>query len=256
MKLLHVITVSAVYISSGLASPLTSYSSAEGSTDLEDLYVTFSVPTKSASSDYYQTTSTGPAHQEEEYLRKVVDFLEDNMLLILVLASLLFLIFLVACGAIVLSRRRRVNAYYPSSFPSKMYVDQMDKTGGARVFHELPEKAAPRQEIQPVDSHLQLQADIMKAAKNLRSPTKTGEVASIPQDKPDGDVILDEKEPPSPAEEKETCEAAAAAGVNLTSSVGQEDKSQVSVRSLRPASLHLHNDSATLQLIAGEKTAF
>ncbi|XP_054613014.1 transmembrane protein 119b [Dunckerocampus dactyliophorus] len=255
MKLLHVIAISAAYISSSLASPLTSYSSAEGSADVEDLYVvTSSLPTQSVSLEYYQTTSVGPTHQEADYLSKVVDFLEDNMLLILVLASLLVLVFLAVCGAIVLSRRRKVNAYYPSSFPSKMYVDERDKTGGARVFHELPEKEAARQEIKPVDSHRQLQADIMRVAKNLRSPTKTGEGASIPEDKPYRDMILDEEELASPAKGKETCEAAAAA--DLTSPVGQEDESQVAVRSLRPASLHLHNDSATLQLIAGEKTAF
>ncbi|XP_061887780.1 transmembrane protein 119-like [Entelurus aequoreus] len=245
MEILQVMAVSAAVISSSLASPLAFYSSAEGSADVEDLYnVTSSLPTNSVSWDqYYQTTPAGPAQQEADFLSRMVDFLEDNMLLILVLASLLFLVLLIVCGAVVLSRRHKVNAYYPSSFPSKMYVDLRDKTGGARLFYELPEKAEARRESEPVDSHKQLQADIMKAAKSLRTPIKTAEGAGIPEDKPDGDVIPDEEQQPSPAEEEDACEAAAAAHLKAA-------------RSLRPASLHLHNDSATLQLIAGEKTAF
>lgn len=264
--------------SSGLAAPLPLYSPLEGSTDEEDFSnLTSFQPTINSSSDY-QTTPVGPTHVETDFLSQVVNFLQENMLLILVAGSFILLVFLIICGAIFMSRRRKVNAYYPSSFPSKMYVDHKDKTGGAKLFNEVPEKPAPEQESEPVDSHKQLQADIMRAAKSLRTPNKSVDAAEgsdpghkvadhSPEDssKPDGSIP--DQQLPSLPEEKELCElsdseaAAAAGSPELAPSeqpFPEEDDSQepLAGRSLRPPSLHIHNDSATLQLIAGEKTAF
>ncbi|XP_068430925.1 transmembrane protein 119b [Clinocottus analis] len=260
-------------ISGSFATPLSLYSIVEGSTDEEDLSIlTSSLPTSNISSEY-QTTPVGPTHVETDFLNGVVDFLEENMLLILVAGSFILLVFLLVCGAIVMSRRRKVNAYYPSSFPSKMYVDHRDKTGGAKLFNEVPEKPAPEQESEPVDSHKQLQADIMMAAKRLRTPNKCVDAAEgrdpsqkvadhSPEDSshPDG-RILDQQLPSLP-QGKDLCalsdsEAAATAG-SLELNPPEEDDSQEPLmgRSLRPTSMHIHNDSATLQLIAGEKTAF
>uniref|UniRef100_A0A4W6CQB2 Transmembrane protein 119b n=1 Tax=Lates calcarifer TaxID=8187 RepID=A0A4W6CQB2_LATCA len=268
-------------ISSSLATPLPLYSIAEGSTDEiteEELgNLTSSVPTSYSFSEY-QTTPVGPIHVETDFLSQVVNFLEENMLLILVIATLILLLFLIICGAIFMSRRRKVNAYYPSSFPSKMYVDHRDKTGGAKPFNEVPEKPAPEQESEPVDSHKQLQADIMRAAKSLRTPTKSVDAAEAsdhsqkaadhsPEDssKPDGSIL--DQQLPSLPEEKEPCELSDGETATAESSQEpsppekpqtEEDDSQEPLigRGLRPSSLHIHNDSATLQLIAGEKTAF
>ncbi|XP_070707056.1 transmembrane protein 119b [Pempheris klunzingeri] len=275
---LHLIGLCVVfYISSSSATALPFYSSLEGSTDEEEIgNLTPFLRTSNWSSEY-QTTPIGPTHVETDFLGKVVSFLEENMLLILVAGSFILLVFLIVCGAIFMSRRRKVNAYYPSSFPSKMYVDHRDKTGGAKLFNEVPEKAAPEQESEPVDSHKQLQADIMRAAKSLRTSNKSVDAAEgsdhsqkvadhSPEDssKPDAS-ILDQQLPRLP-EEKELCElsdkeAAAAGSPELNPSEQphpDEDDSQepLTGRRLRPSSLHIHNDSATLQLIAGEKTAF
>ncbi|XP_030598287.1 transmembrane protein 119b [Archocentrus centrarchus] len=265
-------------ISSSLATPLPSYITLEGSTDEEELSnFSFSLPITNLSTEY-QTASVNTAHEKNDFLNQLVNFLQENMLLILVAATLILLIFLIICGAVFMSHRRKVNAYYPSSFPSKMYVDHRDKTGGTKPFNEVQEKAAPGQESEPVDSHKQLQADIMRAAKSLRTPNKSVDTAERsdpsqtaadhgPEDssKPDGS-ILDQQLPILP-EEKEPGELsdsevdATAGSSELSPPEGphlEEGDSQqpLTGRSLRPSSLHIHNDSATLQLIAGEKTAF
>lgn len=272
---LRLIGLCAVFcISSSSATPLPFYSSLEGSTDEEELSnLTSLLPTSNSSSEY-QTTPVSPTHVETDFLSQVVSFLEENMLLILVAGSFILLVFLIICGAIFMSRRRKVNAYYPSSFPSKMYVDHRDKTGGAKPFNEVPEKPAPEQQSEPVDSHKQLQADIMRAAKSLRTPNKPVDAAEggepsqkvadqSPEDssKLDGSIL--DQQLPSLPEEKELCKVsdseAGSPEMNPPEQPQpQEDDSQehLTGRSLRPSSLHIHNDSATLQLIAGEKTAF
>lgn len=272
---LHLIGLCVVLcISSSSATPLPFYSFLEGSTDEEELSNSTSfLPTSNISSEY-QTTPVSPTHVETDFLSHVVNFLEENTLLILVAGSFILLVFLVICGAIFMSRRRKVNAYYPSSFPSKMYVDHRDKTGGTKPFNEVPEKPAPEQQSEPVDSHKQLQADIMRAAKSLRTPNKPADAAegSEPSQKeadhgpeegskPDCSIL--DQQLPSLPEEKELCELSnSETGKPEPSPPEQpqpeEDDSQdrLAGRSLRPSSLHIHNDSATLQLIAGEKTAF
>ncbi|XP_054468666.1 transmembrane protein 119b [Anoplopoma fimbria] len=270
---LHLISLCVVFcISRSLATPLPLYSIQEGSTDEEDLSIfTSSLPTSNLSSEY-ETTPVGPTHVKTDFLIQVVDFMEENMLLILVAGFFILLLFLLICGAVFMSRRRKVNAYYPSSFPSKMYVDHRDKTGGTKLFNEVPEKPAPEQESEPVDSHKQLHADIMRAAKRLRTPNKCVDAAEgsdhsqkvsdhSPEEssQPDGSIL--DQQLPSVPQEKDPCglsDSEAAAGGSLELNPPEEDDPQepLTGRSLRPPSLHIHNDSATLQLIAGEKTAF
>nr|XP_040054123.1 transmembrane protein 119b [Gasterosteus aculeatus aculeatus] len=263
-------------IRGSLSTPLPFYSVLEGSADGEEPnIVTSSVPTSNLSTPN-QTTPVGPTPAETHFLNGVVDFLEENMLLILVAGSFILLFFLLICGAIVMSHRRKVNTYYPSSFPSKMYVDHRDKTGDAKLFNEVPEKPAPEQESEPVDSHKQLQADIMRAAKRLRTPNKCGDAAggsdpsqkvadqSLSEDSapPDGGILDQqlpglplEKEPCGPSE-GEAAEEEEEEGGGGGSPELNESPEPLTGRSLRPSSLHIHNDSATLHLIAGQKTAF
>uniref|UniRef100_A0A8C6WP00 Transmembrane protein 119 n=1 Tax=Neogobius melanostomus TaxID=47308 RepID=A0A8C6WP00_9GOBI len=128
------------FLSSALAAALPLISTFEGSTDEEELFsITASFPTTSLISEL-PTTPAGP-QVNADALKRVEDFLRKNTLLILVTITLVFLIFLIICGAFFMSRKQKVNAYYPSSFPSKI--------------------------------HKQLQADIVRAARSLRTPSKT-----------------------------------------------------------------------------------
>ncbi|XP_077398753.1 uncharacterized protein LOC144034081 [Vanacampus margaritifer] len=215
---------------------------AEGSTDLEE-------PDNVTPS----TTPLDRRSSPPDLLSQVADFLRDHMVLVLVAASLVLIVLLVVCGAVYLTRRRKFNAYFPSSYPAKMYVDQQDKSGGASGFYEIPEKetttaaavAASDRERGLTDSHQQLHADIMRVAKSLRTPTKTLEDAS-----------KKETASPSPVAGKAGDAIGPPAGGAAAEKPDDESQEAPTSRNVRPPSLHLHNDSATLQLIAGEKTAF
>ncbi|KAF3702056.1 Transmembrane protein 119 Osteoblast induction factor [Channa argus] len=284
---LHQIGLCVVFcINNILATPVFD-SPREGSTDEEEFgNLTTFLPISSLSSDY-QTTPVSPTHVEKDIFSQAMMFLKENMLLILVAATFIILLSLIISGAIYMSRRQKVNAYYPSSFPSKMYVDHRDKTGGAKLFNEVSENPTPGQESGSVDSHKQLQQDIMRAAKSLRTPNKSvdaAEESDLSQkvadhnpeasSKPNGSV-LDQPILSLPEEKEQSdlsnSEVAATATIPQPSPPEQsqpEDDSEqlypekddslqpLTGRSLRPSSLHIHNDSATLQLIAGEKTAF
>lgn len=257
----HVIGLCALLCSGISATPLPFYTFLEGSSDGEELGNFTDVLNSSSFSSDYQTTPTGPAHVETDFLSNTVSFLEENMLLVIVSSVLILLFVLIICGSAFMSRRHKVNAYYPSSFPSKMYVDRRDKTGGARPFHEVPEKATPEQQPEPVDFHKQLQADIVRAARSLRTPNKPADAAEAAGRRQNAADHRPEDSPkPQQSFLEQPAEAAAVADGPLVTPPQQDndDESQkcVSSRTLRPSSLHLHNDSATLQLIAGEKTAF
>ncbi|XP_062845117.1 transmembrane protein 119b [Trichomycterus rosablanca] len=109
---------------------------------------------------------------EHNLLKEVLGFLQENLFLILVITGLIIIIFLLICSAVVLSRRRKVSAYYPCAFPAKMYVNESDKTGGARIFCEVPEKPPSSSMEEPTNRAKRLQEDILLATKNLRTPTK------------------------------------------------------------------------------------
>ncbi|NWX51186.1 TM119 protein, partial [Steatornis caripensis] len=102
----------------------------------------------------------------------LVDFFKEYMLLVVVVGSLAFVLLFIICAAVIVRQKHKASAYYPSSFPKKKYVDQRDKAGGARAFNEVPEKAPDPGAEEPLDCGRQLQADILAAAQNLKSPPK------------------------------------------------------------------------------------
>ncbi|XP_008422413.1 transmembrane protein 119b isoform X2 [Poecilia reticulata] len=259
-------------ISRSLATHLPLYGPLEGSTDEEEFGLINSSAVPRVHPTEYQTTPPEPS-REGRNLSEFTRFLEENMLLILVSSTLIFLTLLVTCGAFFMSRRLKVNSYHPCSFPSKMYVDHQDKTGGTKPFNEVQAKAAPELEMEPVDSNKQLQAEILRAASSLRTPTKCPQAAesseSAADPSPEGDSkpdhsVREQQLPTLPEEEqRELPDSREAEAAGLESDhpehlhPGDGDSEEPPTgRSLRPSSLHIHNETATLQLIAGEKTAF
>lgn len=178
-----------------------------GSTDL--------LPTPSISSYLNMSvlsTSLDGENQTKPFINQVVDFFQENLLLVVVITTLLLLVFTIICSAAILSRRRKVSAYYPCAFPSKMYVDERDKTGGARFFNEVPENVSISPSEEPLNSAKKLQEDIMLATKNLRTPVKTWREKNITveNEKPTDNVEscdMSQKESSGLLEDKTTCQS-------------------------------------------------
>ncbi|NXX97746.1 TM119 protein, partial [Centropus bengalensis] len=157
------------------------------------------------------TNSSAPG----SLLDGLVDFFKEYTLLVVVVGSLAFVLLFIICAAVIVRQKHKASAYYPSSFPKKKYVDERDKAGGARAFSEVPEKAPDPGAEEPSSSSWQLQADILAAAQNLKSPHKAplangaqGEQKTAPEEKEEeegskklGDEQRDEPPAQSPGAE-------------------------------------------------------
>ncbi|XP_055970439.1 transmembrane protein 119 [Sorex fumeus] len=104
----------------------------------------------------------------------IKDFFRQYVMLIAVVGSLVFLMMFIVCAALVTRQKHKASAYYPSSFPKRKYVDQSDRAGGPQAFCEVPDKAPASRPEEALDSSQQLQADILAATQNLKSPARAG----------------------------------------------------------------------------------
>jgi hypothetical protein len=153
-----------------------------------------------------------------------VDFFRQYVMLIAVVGSLTFLLMFVVCAALITRQKHKATAYYPSSFPKKKYVDQSDRAGGPRVFSEVPDRAPDSRPEEALDSSLQLQADILAATQNLKSPARAApgsgegarQVAGRQEDVTQGrqEDVIQEASVEKPEVQQELCsaEGAPAAG--------------------------------------------
>lgn len=109
------------------------------------------------------------------FLDGIVDFFRQYVMLISVVGSLTFLLMFIICAAVITRQKHKASAYYPSSFPKKKYVDQSDRAGGPQAFSEVPDRAPDGRPEEALDSSQQLQADILAATQNLKSPARAAQ---------------------------------------------------------------------------------
>ncbi|XP_039083246.1 transmembrane protein 119 [Hyaena hyaena] len=119
-----------------------------------------------------QPTPLAGPRPPTNFLDGIVDFFRQYVMLIAVVGSLVFLLMFIVCAALITRQKHKASAYYPSSFPKKKYVDQSDRAGGPRAFSEVPDRAPDGRSEEALDSSQQLQADILAATQNLKSPTR------------------------------------------------------------------------------------
>ncbi|XP_062890396.1 transmembrane protein 119b [Mobula hypostoma] len=105
--------------------------------------------------------------------RIIMKFISQYMVFIIIIAATLVLLLIVVC-TVIFTKLRKGSAYYPSSFPTKKYVDEQDKRGSSKNFEEVTGMVSGEPREDTVDSTEQLQSDILSANHNLKkkAPSK------------------------------------------------------------------------------------
>ncbi|KAF2986581.1 hypothetical protein EK904_009205 [Melospiza melodia maxima] len=177
-------------------------------------------PTVGAAPGTTVTNSSAPG-----VLDGLVDFFKEYLLLVVVVGSLSFVLLFIICAAVIVRQKHKASAYYPSSFPKKKYVDERDKSGGARDFSEVPDKAPEAGAEEPLDGGRQLQADILAAAQNLKSPHKAplANGAQGEQNAPQEEEEKEEEEEGKKLGDEQPKPRAQNAGAEEAASAGSKD---------------------------------
>ncbi|XP_006151562.1 transmembrane protein 119 [Tupaia chinensis] len=176
------------------------------------------------------TPLEGPS-RPTNFLDGIVDFFRQYVLLIAVVGSLAFLLMFIVCAALITRQKHKASAYYPSSFPKKKYVDQSDRAGGPRAFSEVPDRPAADRPDEALDSSQQLQADILAATQNLKSPSRaaqgSGDAARVEGAEEQGDTEVDQEAqgPGVPAEKPQEEPCSVVAEVALAACEGEPEGS-------------------------------
>ncbi|XP_032953020.1 transmembrane protein 119 [Rhinolophus ferrumequinum] len=150
---------------------------AEGSSASSPSLPPSQTPALSPTSVGPQPTLLAGPKPPTNFLDGIVDFFRQYVLLISVVGSLTFLLMFIVCAAVITRQKHKASAYYPSSFPKKKYVDQSDQAGGPQAFSEVPDRAPDGRPEDALDSSQQLQADILAATQNLKSPARVAQAS-------------------------------------------------------------------------------
>lgn len=145
---------------------------AEGSSASSPSLPPSRTPTFSPTSGRPQPTALEGPVPPTNLLDGIMDFFRQYVMLIAVVGSLAFLLMFIVCAALITRQKHKATAYYPSSFPEKKYVNQSDRAGGPPAFSEVPDRAPDSRQEETLGSSQQLQADILAATQNLRSPAR------------------------------------------------------------------------------------
>ncbi|XP_075390228.1 transmembrane protein 119 [Tenrec ecaudatus] len=173
---------------------------AEGSSASSPSLPPAGMPAFSATSVGPPPTVQGEPQPPTNFLDGILDFFQHYVLLVAVVGSLTLLLVCITCAVLITRQKHKASAYYPSSFPKKKYVDQSDRAGGPRAFSEVPDRAPEGRPDEALASSQQLQADILAATQNLKSPVKAAPGAG------DGAVVVELKAQEEEEEEKKEVE--------------------------------------------------
>ncbi|XP_078277669.1 transmembrane protein 119b [Rhinoraja longicauda] len=106
----------------------------------------------------------------------VKEFIMQYLTFIIIAAVALVLLLVLVC-TVIFTRLSKGSAYYPSSYPTKKYVDKQDKRGSGKNFEEVAGTVGEEPKEDMVNTSEQLQSDILSASHNLKKkgPSKGNE---------------------------------------------------------------------------------
>ncbi|XP_059843916.1 transmembrane protein 119b [Hypanus sabinus] len=110
----------------------------------------------------------------------IMEFILKHMVFIIIAAVALVLLLIIVC-TIIFMKLSKGSAYYPSSFPTKKYVDEQDKRGSSKNFEEVTGMISGEPKEDTVNSTEQLQSDILSVNHNLKkkAPSKGEEKQEV-----------------------------------------------------------------------------